>query len=439
MIGMIKNDLISYQVYARLSANKAVNELKKRIADEKLIDNYQNYNAIFIMERELDKLSEAAMLAEIKKQPRFELLNNEKMTPHFINLVKQSKATESLAVIKDDRGDAFVTDKARNQYITNYYRRLYTKNANEVALTDTSISDFLGPDICQSSIVMNSKLTNEEKMSINGEFTLGELDKAASDVNAATAGGPDGIGNACIKKIWPYIRVPLKNLANHCLINGRLTDNFCTASIKLIPKKGDLTRITNWRPISLLNCLYKVISKAINERLRLVCNSVLSRAQKGFTKGRYIQECLLNIIETIHRSNKYKIPAFILALDQEKAFDSVRHDYMRKCFEFFGFPENFIRIIEVFTTNRTAHLILDGGVCSSNIDLQIGNTQGNGPSPLQFNICEQILFFKIELDPGLRSIFEPGANLSVILHRQPVPVFDNTVRDLFCYDKKQML
>jgi hypothetical protein len=145
----------------------------------------------------------------------------------------------------------------------------------------------------------------------------------------------------------------------------------------------------------------------------------------------------LNIIETIHRSNKFKIPAFILALDQEKAFDSVRHDYMRKCFEFFGFPENFIRIIEVFTTNRTAHLILDGGVCSSNIDLQIGNTQGNGPSPLQFNICEQILFFKIELDPGLRSIFEPGANLPAILHRQPVPVFDNTIRDLFRYEKNK--
>jgi hypothetical protein len=95
--------------------------------------------------------------------------------------------------------------------------------------------------------------------------------------------------------------VPLTNYANHCLESGNLTDNFRTASIKLIPKKGGLSRITNWRPISLLNCVYKIISRAINERLKLVSNRILSRAQKGFTKGRYVQDCLINIIDTINR------------------------------------------------------------------------------------------------------------------------------------------
>jgi hypothetical protein len=205
----------------------------------------------------------------------------------------------------------------------------------------------------------------------------------------------------------------------------------------LIPKKGDLSKIKNWRPISLLNCLYKIISKAINERLKLVSNRILSRAQKGFTKGRYIQECLINITETIARCNKYEISAFILALDQEKAFDSVRHDFMRKCFEFFGFPENFIPIIEVFTTNRTTHIILDGGASTENFNLEIGNTQGNGPLPLQFNICEQILFFKIELEPDIRSVFEPREGLPALLHRSLVPVFDERIRNVYHYEKNK--
>jgi hypothetical protein len=163
----------------------------------------------------------------------------------------------------------------------------------------------------------------------------------------------------------------------------------------------------------------------------------LGRAQKGFVKGRYIQECIINISETIARCNKNKIPAFLLALDQAKAFDSVRHDYMRQCFEFFGFPDNFVRLLEIFTTNRTAHIILEGGKVSESFDLEIGNAQGNGPSPLQFNIYEQILFFKIELNPAIRSIFEPSDTLPITLHSSVVPAFDENQRDRFAYEKKK--
>jgi hypothetical protein len=146
---------------------------------------------------------------------------------------------------------------------------------------------------------------------------------------------------------------------------------------------------------------------------------------------------LINIIDTINRCNKYKIPAFLLALDQAKAFDSVRHDYMKKCFEFFGFPANFIRMIEVFTTKRTAHIILEGGRVSDNFDLDIGNAQGNGPSPLQFNICEQILFFKIELDPSIRSVFEPAIEIPVCIHSVPVPAFDENRRGEIAYENNR--
>jgi hypothetical protein len=171
--------------------------------------------------------------------------------------------------------------------------------------------------------------------------------------------------------------------------------------------------------------------------LKSVSTRVLSRAQKGFVKGRYIQECLINIIDTISRCNKYKIPAFLLALDQAKAFDSVRHDYMRKCFEFFGFPNNFIRMLEIFTTNRTAHIILEGGRVSGNFDLEIGNAQGNGPSPLQFDICEQILFLKIELDQNIRSVFEPMVGIPICIQSVPVPAFDENLRGVNLYESNR--
>jgi hypothetical protein len=310
MLGMIKNDLVSYQVHARLVANKTVTDLKNRINRIKN-SGEDDFNTLFTLEKFLDVLEDTIMRGEVSKHSLFDILNNEKITPHFVNMSKAGKNIDSLAAIKDDNGNAFMNDTCRHRYITNYYRRLYTKENDLPVLNDNSIAEFLGPEICDSSIVKNSKLTEVEQALINTPFSVGELDAAVKEAKSATAGGPDGIGNACIKKIWPYIRIPLTNYANHCLDTGRLTDNFRTASIKLIPKKGDLSRITNWRPISLLNCVYKIISKAINERLKSVSSRILSRAQKGFTKGRYIQECIINIAETIARCNKYKNTGFL--------------------------------------------------------------------------------------------------------------------------------
>jgi hypothetical protein len=97
-------------------------------------------------------------------------------------------------------------------------------------------------------------------------------------------------------------------------------------------------------------------------------------------------------------------------------------------------PEYFIRILEVFTTNRTTSIILDNGENTAQFNLEIGNAQGNGPSPLQFNFCEQILFFKIELDPRIQSVYSVMDNMPSIVHKRPVKVFDNHERGVFSYE-----
>jgi hypothetical protein len=77
------------------------------------------------------------------------------------------------------------------------------------------------------------------------------------------------------------IRKPLFDYTNYCYNRGTLTDNFRSAKIRLIPKKGDLTKLSNWRPISLLNCFYKIISRVIATRLRKVMDKItkVSHAQ----------------------------------------------------------------------------------------------------------------------------------------------------------------
>jgi hypothetical protein len=188
------------------------------------------------------------------------------------------------------------------------------------------------------------------------------------------------------------------------LEEGSLIDSFATAQIKIIPKKGDTSKLKNWRPISLLSNFYKILSRAINNRLKTVVNRVLSRAQKGFTKSRQIQEVIINIDETINACQKKNIKGAMICVDQAKAFDSVDHSFMEKTFEFFNFGNKFISWLKTIGTNRKACVVLGNGETSNIFDLLKGTAQGDCPSPIIYNICAQVLIFKIELDPKIRKL-----------------------------------
>ena len=80
----------------------------------------------------------------------------------------------------------------------------------------------------------------------------------------------------------------------------------------------------------------KVLSRALNNRLKKVRDIIFSRAQKGFTNQRHIQEVLINVIEGIAHCKHNNIPACILSIDQAKAFDSVSHSYKKGSSNFLG-------------------------------------------------------------------------------------------------------
>ncbi len=71
--------------------------------------------------------------------------------------------------------------------------------------------------------------------------------------------------------------------------------------------------------------MYKIISRAVNNRLKSVINRFMSRAQKGFTNHRYIQEVLLNVCETISHCQVGGVGGALLSIDQTRAFDAISH------------------------------------------------------------------------------------------------------------------
>ncbi len=142
----------------------------------------------------------------------------------------------------------------------------------------------------------------------------------------------------------------------------------------------------------------------MNARLDKVIDRVTLLDQKAYNKNRYIQEALINTINTIRHCQNNNISGVVLSIDQKKAFDSVYHGYMREVYRFFGFGEKFIFLLELIGTNRTARILLDDRT-SREFDLERGFAQGNGPSPKKYNIGEQILLFRLEYDPSLAGVY----------------------------------
>jgi hypothetical protein len=236
------------------------------------------------------------------------------------------------------------------------------------------------------------------------QLDIAELDKSVLKLNLRSAPGIDGVSNRFIVKFWPFFREPLHSYASTCVEKGALTDTFRTAIIRLIPKKGDTSKLKNWRPISLLSCYYKIISKALNARLGKVIGKVTSLAQKAYNPDRYLHEAIINTVETIKHCQVQDTAGILLSVDLHKAFGSVFHEFMREVYKFFGFDEYFIRLSETLGNGRCAKIIFDDGNYSEIIELESCRPQGDSPSPRQFNTCQQICIFKIELDPAVKSV-----------------------------------
>ena len=404
LLNTIRNEVISYQTFIdkNLKASR-VAQLKK--LDELKSDYSNNIVSITEIETKLNNEVTAELKKKIHNHPAFDILNAEKITPLFSNLLKVNNESFKLSDVKDEHNMAFNTETEREDYIVEFYTNLYKTPVPPPIGYENCVERFLGPDICGNPIVTGSKLSNADAELFEGDFSLDELDKALIGANSKSAAGGDGINNKFISKFWKWLRVPLKKYSDCCLRKGDLTPPFKSATIKLIPKKGDCTKISNWRPISLLSCMYKILSRALNNRLKKVNDKLLSRAQKGFSNSRYIQEVLINTYENIAYCNDKNIQGALVSIDQRKAFDSVAPEYMRKVYKFFGFGERFINMVDTLCNNRVACIIMGDNKYSKLFSLKSGFAQGNPPSPTLYNIGEQILIFKIELDPGIRSVF----------------------------------
>ena len=113
----------------------------------------------------------------------------------------------------------------------------------------------------------------------------------------------------------------------------------------LIPKKIGADSLDQFRPISLCNCFYKIISKVLTSRLLLVIPSIIANQQNGFIQGRQILNSIISAHENIHSLSYSNNQGFIMKVDIAKAYDRVEWAFLIKILHAFGFDHKVIGAI----------------------------------------------------------------------------------------------
>jgi hypothetical protein len=111
--------------------------------------------------------------------------------------------------------------------------------------------------------------------------------------------------------------------------SGKILGALNTTFIALIPKKQDVDTFKDFRPISLCNLIYKVISKTIANRLKGIMSGIISEEQFGFLNNRQIHDVMSIAQEGIHSMSISKNPRVVLKIDLAKSYDKVNWTYLR--------------------------------------------------------------------------------------------------------------
>ena len=185
---------------------------------------------------------------------------------------------------------------------------------------------------------------------------------------------------------------------------GSLSKSQRTGIIKLLEKKGkSRLELSNWRPITLLNFDYKLISKVIATRIKRYLPNLIKDDQNGFVPGGNIFFSLRTIRDILFHCKAENLELFMIAIDYSKAFDSVDHSTVFKVFETFNFGENLI--------NWVRTLYKDGRSCIMNNDfksdyfpIERSCRQGDPLSPYCFVLTMQLLLNVIRSDENIHGV-----------------------------------
>ena len=281
------------------------------------------------LERELQEIYTAEEIYWQKRGGEKWILHGDSNTVLFHKCANGKKRK---TVIKSlEEGGRVITDPEElRQHIDSYYKKLFGREQTE--------NIHLMEDMWQE----HQKVSIEENEELIKPFTWEELDFAMKETKNNTAPGPDGFSVEFFKEFWPMVRPLIKEILDDLHLGLFDLRRLNYGVIILLPKLKLPNNIKQFRPICLLNVIYKIITKVLTIRLSKIAERIISKNQTAFIPGRNILDGVVILQEVLHELRVKNQQGIVLKLDFEKAYDRVDWSFLEEVLLRKGFSTTWI-------------------------------------------------------------------------------------------------
>ena len=244
-----------------------------------------------------------------------------------------------------------------------------------------------------------------------GSFNEEEIRAAVWDCGSEKSPGPDGLNFKFIKQFWEVLKPDFRRFFDEFHANGVFPRGSNASFITLIPKLKDPQNLSEYRPISLIGCVYKIVAKLLANRLKKVMPNIIDKKQSAFISGRHLLHSVLIANEAVEEAKRCHKPCLVFKVDYERAYDSVSWVFLSYMMRRLGFCPKWICWIEGCLHSATISVLVNGSPTNEFIPHR-GLRQGDPLAPLLFNIVAEGLtgLMREALDKSLFSNLLVGKN-----------------------------
>jgi len=312
----------------------------------------------------------------------------EKNTKYWFGLNKPKREAQTIMGLRDKNGNIKTQTQEMCKIATEYHKNLQSEPPRQRD-DQEAINEMLNS--------LETELSDSESMKISGKITKDEIRQALKKGQNGKAPGMDGIPYEFYKSFKepqtdeerekePDFLFMMELLFNDIAENGIEDPSFNEGAMSLIYKKKDKTMIENYRPITLTNTDYKLLTKTIASRLGSVAEKLIHPDQAGFVPGRSLHDHTKLTSKIIDYCEIEEIDGIIVSLDQEKAYDKIAHDYMWQVLEKMNIPSSLIKTIKNLYENAKTRVVVNG-VIPRGYNVNRGVRQGDPMSCLLYDFA----------------------------------------------------
>ena len=298
--------------------------------------------------------------------------SNLKKTWSIVNELIGKKKSRTLPTHITNNQDKICDNQNMAEAFNNFFANI-GKNVNQkVGASKHDFRCFLSKDSPENSFYMHPTNDNEIK-------------KIVGNLKCSFSAGVDGLSSSFLKQIIPHISIPFSHICNLSIVNGEFPTAMKISKVIPVHKSGDANTLNNYRPISLLPSLSKVLERIMYDRLYkyLSANNMIIPQQFGFRRNYSTELALLHATELICSFSENKKAALGIFIDLSKAFDCLNHNILLQKLSKYGIRGSALQWFASYLAGRRQYVHFKGSNSDTTL-VTTGVPQGSILGPLLF-------------------------------------------------------